>query len=105
MAYVIVGRDAADSAARRQEHLAQHLEFVERSIDRILVAGPLRDPATGTNVGSLYVLAVDSEADARRLLESDPYWRAGVWASVTVEAFMGAAGTWVGGLAWKRGAA
>jgi uncharacterized protein YciI len=102
MAYVIVGRDAAGSAGPRQEHLARHLEFVERSIDRILVAGPLRDRASGANVGSLYVLDVDSEADARALLESDPYYAAGVWASVTVEPFMGAAGKWVGGLAWKN---
>lgn len=104
MAYVIVGRDAPNSAEPRQAHLAQHLEFVERSIDRILVAGPLRDPATGANVGSLYVLDVDTEADARRLLEADPYHRAGVWAHVTVEPFLGAAGRWVGGLAWKNAA-
>lgn len=102
MAYVIVGRDAPGSSVPRQQWLAQHLEFVEKSIDRILVAGPLRDPATGANVGSLYVLDVDTAADARALLESDPYYRAGVWASVTVEPFMGAAGKWVGGLAWKH---
>lgn len=102
MPYVIVGRDAANSAVPRQQHIAQHLEFVEKSIDRILVAGPLRDPATGANVGSLYVLDVDTEADARALLESDPYYRAGVWATLSVEPFMGAAGKWVGGLAWKH---
>lgn len=102
MPYVIVGRDAVDSATPRREYIAEHLEFVERSIDRILVAGPLRDPATGANVGSLYVLDVDTEAEARALLESDPYYRAGVWATVSVESFMGAAGTWVGGLAWKN---
>lgn len=102
MAYVIVGRDSVGSAVPRQQFIAQHLEFVERSIDRILVAGPLRDPATGANVGSLYVLDVDTESEARALLEADPYYRAGVWASVTVEPFMGAAGRWVGGLAWKH---
>ena len=43
-------------------------------------------------------------ACARRLLEADPYHRAGVWAHVTVEPFLGAAGRWVGGLAWKNAA-
>ncbi len=101
MPYVIVGRDAPGSEGPRREHLQRHLEFVERVLDRILVAGPLSDPATGAQCGSLYVLDVADERAARALLEQDPYYAAGVWSSVTIEPFVGAAGTWVGGLAWK----
>jgi uncharacterized protein YciI len=102
MAYAVVLRDAPGSATPRREHLQRHLEFVERVIDRILVAGPLSDPASGLQTGSLYVLDVADHAAARALLEQDPYYAAGVWADVTVEPFSAAAGTWVGGLAWKK---
>ena len=102
MPYAIVLRDAPGSAAPRREHLQRHLEFVERVIDRILVAGPLGDPASGAQTGSLYVLDVADPAAARALLEQDPYYVAGVWAEVTIEPFAAAAGAWVGGLAWKK---
>jgi uncharacterized protein YciI len=102
MPYAIVLRDAPGSAAPRREHLSRHLEFVERVIDRILVAGPLSDPATGAQTGSLYVLDVPDFAAARALLESDPYYAAAVWNEITIEPFSAAAGTWVGGLAWKK---
>lgn len=102
MPYAIVLRDAPGSATLRREHLQRHLEFVERVIESILVAGPLSDAATGAPTGSLYVLDVADERAARALLESDPYYAAGVWQSVTIEPFSGAAGRWVGGLAWKN---
>jgi uncharacterized protein YciI len=100
MPYVIVGRDAPGSEVPRREHLQRHLEFVERVVDRILVAGPLLD-ASGRQCGSLYVLDVPDEPAARALLESDPYYAAGVWSDCSVESFRGAAGRWVGGLTWK----
>jgi uncharacterized protein YciI len=102
MPQVIALRDAPGSAERRTTHLAAHLEFVERVIDRILVAGPITDPATGAQVGSLYVLDVPDAAAARALLESDPYYAAGVWNDVRIDTFAGVAGRWVGGLAWKN---
>jgi uncharacterized protein YciI len=103
MAVAIWLEDSAAAPALRQQHLAAHLEFVERALDDILVAGPLRDPATGANVGSLYVLDVADEAGARAWLARDPYHVAGVWARVTVRPFAGVAGRWVGGAAWKKG--
>ncbi len=101
MPFVIIGRDAPGSEAPRREHLQRHLEFVERVVDRILVAGPIADPAGGS-WGSLYVLDVPDEEAARALLAADPYFAAGVWSEITVKPFVGAAGAWVGGLAWKR---
>jgi uncharacterized protein YciI len=45
------------------------------------------------------VKAVD-EADARTLIEADPYFRAGVWADIEIRAFGAVAGDWVGGKTW-----
>jgi len=102
MPFTIIGRDAPGSEGPRREFLAAHLAHVERVIDRILVAGPLREPASGATTGSLLVVDVPDAAAARAFIEQDPYFAAGVWSEITIESFSTAAGAWVGGLAWKR---
>jgi uncharacterized protein len=64
-----------------------------------LVAGPLRT-ADGPTIGSLLVYKAASEAQARALLEADPYFRADIWASVEIQPFWAVAGDWVGGKTW-----
>jgi len=91
--------DAPGAEAPRREHLAAHLAYVEKVMDRLLLAGPLKD-AEGLVVGSLIVLGVATEAEARQLLDGDPYFRAGVWQDVRLERFLPVAGTLVGGRNW-----
>ena len=68
-------------------------------MERIAVAGPLKD-AGGANIGSLFVLNVESAAEAEAALRSDPYFAAGVWAKQEIHPFLAAAGEWVGGTTW-----
>jgi uncharacterized protein YciI len=91
--------DAPGAAALRREHLASHLDYVESVLDKLLLAGPLKDEA-GQITHSLLVFAVGTEAEARTLLEGDPYHRAGVWQEVRIERFLPVAGTLVGGRNW-----
>jgi uncharacterized protein YciI len=89
-----------DEAARlRQERLADHLAHVESVLDRILVAGPLKD-VDGRVRGSLRVLDVPSLDAAAQLMARDPYHAPGIWASVRLLEFGAVAGAWVGGAAW-----
>ena len=97
--YAIVARDKPGAAAVRMERLKQHLAHIEEHLDRLAVAGPLRDE-DGAFVGSLLIVKADSEAEARALLEADPYFQAGIWADITVCAFGAVAGDWVGGKTW-----
>ena len=91
--------DGSDAASLRERLLADHLAHIERHIDDYAVAGPLKDG--GATVGSLVVVKAENEADARAIFESDPYFAAGVWQSVRASQFLGVAGDWVGGVAWK----
>lgn len=97
--YAIVARDGPGAEPRRMAVRDAHFAHVERHLDRIAVAGPLKDAAGGFT-GSILVVAAASEAEARAMLEADPYWIAGVWADVTIEPFVPAAGTWIGGTIW-----
>ena len=97
--YAIIARDKPGAASMRMEKLKEHLAHVEGSLDRLAVAGPLRDEA-GAFTGSLLIVKAESEADARALLEADPYYRAGIWNDIDVRAFGAVAGDWVGGKTW-----
>ena len=102
MAYIAVCEDdpTVDSAARRRRERDAHFGYIETILDRLLVAGPLTDPADSAHVASVFVYAVDTEAEARQLLEGDPYYRAGIYGQVRLAPFTPAAGQWIGGTIW-----
>lgn len=97
--YAIITHDKPGATAIRMEKLREHLAHVEAGLDRLAVAGPLRDEA-GNFTGSLLVVKAESEADARALLEHDPYFKADIWSNIEIRAFGAAAGDWVGGKTW-----
>lgn len=97
--FAVIAWDVPDSAAIRDAARGAHFAHIERIIDKVAVAGPLKD-ASGAMIGSLVVLAVADAAEAEAVLKSDPYFAAGVWASWTINPFVAAAGEWVGGKIW-----
>lgn len=97
--FVIIARDGPDSAQRRADARQAHFAQVETIMDRVAIAGPLKD-AGGAFTGSLIVLDVADEAEARALVEADPYFKAGVWSDIEIHPFVPAAGGWIGGKIW-----
>lgn len=102
MAFIAICEDdpAVDTGALRRAHKDAHFAYIEGIQGQLLVAGPLREVAGETYNASLFVYAAESEAEARRLLENDPYFRAGIYAEVRLAAFVPAAGSWIGGTIW-----
>lgn len=97
---VVMARDGEDGTARRAVANDAHLAFIEEVFERILVAGPLYAQDGRQVIGSLYVLDVKSLAEARELIEADPFYQAGVWTEIDYLPYLPAAGTWVGGTVW-----
>jgi uncharacterized protein len=97
--FAIVSHDAPGSAGPRAEARAAHFAHIETILDRVAVAGPLKD-SDGNIVGSLVVLKCDSADEAEAILKSDPYFAAGVWARWDIHPFLPAAGEWIGGKIW-----
>ncbi|MGI9329459.1 MAG: YciI family protein [Gammaproteobacteria bacterium] len=102
MPYIALCDDdpTVDAAGLRQQEKTAHFAYIESILDKLLVAGPLTDVATGKHQASLFVYATDDEDEARALLENDPYFRAGIYARVRITAFTPAAGEWLGGKIW-----
>lgn len=97
--WTVYSRDSEDAPMLRKEHLAAHLEYAACIMDRIAVGGPLRE-GDAPDFGSLIVLKTDSEAEAREILEADPYYQAGVWERSEILPFRPVIGEWVGGKVW-----
>ncbi len=98
-AYAVIAWDGPDSAAKRAEFRLRHFAHVEQIMDKVLIAGPLKD-ADGNFTGSLVVVKAEDEAEAEAILKSDPYFKAGVWDRWEIQFFLPAAGDWVGGKTW-----
>lgn len=97
-----IDHEDIDTGTLRRDARDAHFAYIESIMDRLLVAGPLTLPGSKRYHGSLFVYRVDSEADARSLLEDDPYWQVGIYASCELHPFVPAAGSWVGGASWRR---
>lgn len=98
--YAFYCQDGENGAKLRDMHLGAHLAHVEAHLKDYAVAGPLKNG--DDTIGSLLVIKAVDEAEARAKFESDPYFAAGVWQSIRATTFMGVAGDWVGGAAWKQ---
>ncbi|QLC26086.1 YciI family protein [Parasphingopyxis algicola] len=100
-AYIAWCKDLpGDEPARLRKELAPaHFVHIETIMDKIRVAGPVRNE-NGETIGSMLVFNAESEAEARALLDRDPYAGAGLWESVEIHPFLPAAGEWIGGKIW-----
>ena len=82
MLYVVIGKDGndEDAPARRAAARAAHLEAAQvmHEDGRLVTGGALLD-ADQNMIGSMLLLDVESEEEARRLIENDVYTRTGVW--------------------------
>jgi uncharacterized protein YciI len=97
--FSIITHDKPGAHAVRMEKLRDHLAHVEATLDRLAIAGPMRNEA-GEFIGSLLVVKADSLEDARAYIEADPYFKADIWSKIDISAFSAAAGDWVGGKTW-----
>ena len=101
--FLVIARDIedADKAAElRKAHLDGHLKHVETHWERYLNAGPIRRPGDTRLIGSTFLIFAKDEAGARAILADDPYFSAGLYASVEVFAQTLSIGRYLGGKIW-----
>jgi hypothetical protein len=99
-AYVVVCRDGPNGALARASATQAHLAYIETVLGDLNVAGPLFDASGRHTVGSLYLLHTRSLVRAREIIENDPFFKAGAFASVEYFPHLPAAGKYIGGTIW-----
>jgi uncharacterized protein YciI len=83
MRVALICTDKPDHLQTRLNTRTAHLEYVATT-GIVDIAGPFLDGA-GQMTGSLIILAVDTMAQAQDWAAADPYARAGLFASVTLQ--------------------
>lgn len=94
------GEDADRAARLRAEHLDGHLAHVETHWRRYVTAGPIRAPGEARIIGSSFLVMAETAADARALMDADPYFTCGLYGRVEVYAQTLAIGEYLGGKTW-----
>ena len=85
--YAIICFDRPDSATLRDTHRAAHVAFLDANAARIVYGGPLKNTADGPSTGALIVLDCATREEAEAVIGADPFYRGGVYESVSVRAF------------------
>ena len=85
--YAVICFDRPDSAALRDAHRAAHVKFLDANASRIVFGGPLKNTAEGASSGALIVLDCATRSEAEALVGADPFFRGGVYESVSIRAF------------------
>lgn len=96
----VICHDRPGAQAARKAAAQAHLRWVESMLEHLAVAGPLYSEDGARMTGSVYVFRTTSLEQARAWHETDPYFAAGIWATINYQPFLPAAGSLVGGTVW-----
>ena len=87
--FVMIGWDGPDGVKRRNRSRDQHIAHITKLRDAgtVTFAGPMRDEANEKSIGAVIVINTADLAEARAIVDRDPYVTGGVFASVTINPF------------------
>jgi len=103
MTFAFVCIDDGDQGESRKLFLIDHLKYIEKVIDKVVLAGPCpsNDPEDGRQFqGSIMIYEGSTEEEARKLFEGDPYVKNGIWKEIFCLPFDPVAGQLIGGQTW-----
>ena len=78
MMFAVLLTDKPDHAHIRAHHLQSHIDWLERHKDVIQVGGSLRREPSETPKGGLWIAQADSKQIIDELLQTDPFYLAGL---------------------------
>ena len=88
MIYVFTLMDKPDGLPQRLRVRSEHKAYLAAVADRIAFAGPLTTDDGQTMIGSVLAIDFESRDAANAWLAGEPFTRAGLYASVSVHAFV-----------------
>lgn len=82
MLFCVLFEDNPGMDHLRQQHMSDHLSFLDTLGDCVLGAGPMFEGREGR--GGMWLVRADSAAEVQTLVETDPFWPTGLRKSVTI---------------------
>lgn len=84
MPYIIETFDQPDSLPLRMAHRPAHLQFLEDNKALLIACGAkLHDDGSDLG-GGIYIVDLETREAAQALIESDPFFQAGLFADVKI---------------------
>ena len=84
MLYVIHCFDKKDQLQVRMDNRPAHVDYLKSFGDKLHAAGPTLDADENMN-GSLVILDLESSSEAEAFAADDPYAKAGLFETVTIQ--------------------
>jgi uncharacterized protein len=80
--------DKPDAGALRQRVRPEHKAYLAQVADRMAFAGPLTRDDGNNMIGSLLAIDFESREAAQAWLAREPFTQAGLYASISIQAFV-----------------
>jgi uncharacterized protein YciI len=84
MLWAISCVDKPNTAAIRDKVLQPHRDYLGSQKKILVLAGATQNDDGTQAIGSLFVVNVNSRAEAKQFSDGDPFTREGVFASITI---------------------
>lgn len=84
MLWVVFCVDKPNTAAIRESVLQPHRDYLKSQKHILVLAGATQNDAGTEAIGSLFVVNVNSRAEAKAFSDGDPFTQKGVFASITI---------------------
>ncbi|XWO14088.1 YciI family protein [Candidatus Hepatincola sp. Pdp] len=81
--FLVIAKDKPNSLVLREAKREEHLQFLNSAKLKIKLAGPLLEK--DNMVGTVLVVVAESLKVLQEFLQEDPYQKAGLFASVTIQ--------------------
>ena len=91
MMFMVQCLDKPDSLALRMATRPAHVEYLKTRLDHVVIAGALLAEDNETMIGSGYVLSFDDKTQVEAFFADDPYVKAELYQSITIEPYKKAA--------------
>jgi uncharacterized protein YciI len=76
--------DNPNTAAIREEHLSTHRDYLKSRKNILVLSGATQNDEGTEATGSMFILHVNSRAEAQAFSDDDPFTRNNVFATVTI---------------------
>lgn len=84
MLWAIVCVDKPNTAAIRDSVLQPHRDYLGSQKNILVLAGATQNDDGTAAIGSLFIVNVNSRAEAKKFSDGDPFTQKGVFAGITI---------------------
>ena len=88
MHFVIHCIDKPNASQTRTRHFEAHKAYLSDSEIKVIISGPLVAEDNATAIGSCFLIQAEDLAQVKEFNRNDPYFKAGLWESVSIHPFL-----------------